>query len=260
MATLTYHTKGQGFPVLYLHGFCESKEIWSEFIHPFQTGFQNVTVDLPGFGENVANTNYQSIDAMATEVYKFLQEQNLEKVVVIAHSLGGYVALALADKYPQVIAGLCLFHSTALADSEDKKQARNKTVENIKTNGLDKFLDSFIPGLFYKERHEELKPVIDHVRTLAGKSSAETAATVTKAMRDRPDRTHVLQQASYPVFFIAGKDDTAISFESLMELFFLPDHALVQALSQTGHMGMFEKKTETQVSVKGFIEMCIVGN
>jgi pimeloyl-ACP methyl ester carboxylesterase len=257
MAPLTYHTQGQGFPVVFIHGFCESKEIWQEFIHPFQTGFRSITVDLPGFGENTDNIRYQSIDALAEEVHLFLQEQAIEKVILIAHSLGGYVALALADKYPQLVAGLCLFHSTALADSEEKKQGRNKTVEAIQNKGMDAFLDGFVPGLFYKERHTELSSQMKKVRELTGRTPAATAVAVTLAMRDRPDRTHVLKNVSYPVLFIAGKNDTAVPFDASKELFFLPAHAMVQALADTAHMGMFEKTAETQASVKGFIEMCI---
>ncbi|MDJ1491634.1 alpha/beta hydrolase [Cytophagaceae bacterium DM2B3-1] len=256
MASLSYSIHGQGTPVVFLHGFCESKEIWQEFLAPLETSFQSIVVDMPGFGKSTSNTNYQSIDAMAEEVHLLLQELSISKSIIIAHSLGGYVGLALAEKYPESIAGLGLFHSTAYPDTEEKKQGRNKTSEAIRQNGMPEFLENFIPGLFYKERHTELQETITAVYKLTSHTPAPTAIAATLAMRDRPDRTHVLRNSNYPVLFIAGKNDNAVVFESAREQFYLPDHSIVQALSDTAHMGMFEKPEETRAMVKSFVEIC----
>lgn len=260
MATLSYSIQGQGIPVVFLHGFCESKEIWQEFISSFQSSFQSISIDMPGFGNSITNTNYESIDAMAEEVHALLQELQITRSILIAHSLGGYVALALAEKHPDSIAGLAFFHSTAYPDSEEKKQGRNKTAEAIKQNGMPDFLEGFIPSLFYKERHTELSEIISNVYKQTSHTPALTAIAATLAMRDRPDRTHVLRNASYPVLFIAGKNDTAVPFETAKEQFFLPDHAIVQSLINTGHMGMFEKTEETRAMVKSFVDICKAAN
>jgi pimeloyl-ACP methyl ester carboxylesterase len=244
-------------PVLFLHGFCETKEIWTQFIKPMGTAYRILTVDLPGFGESRQNPNYHSVEDMADEVARLIDALHLPQFIVVAHSLGGYVALALAERNPEQMAGLCLFHSTAFADTEEKKQTRNKTADFIEKNGVAPFIDNFVPPLFFKDRHEELKAEIERTREICLTTPQETAIAVTKAMRDRPDRTHVLQEATYPVLFIAGKADEAIPFQAAKEQFFLPNHAIVQVLARTGHMGMFEHPEETRQMVEKFVGLCI---
>ena len=255
MTNLAHTSHGTGTPVVFLHGFCENQAVWHDFVQPFATDFQSVLVDLPGFGKSAANRDFGSVEAMAAEVWKLLDGLGLRRPVLAAHSLGGYVALAMADQRPDEPAGLCLFHSTAYADSPEKKQSRDKTAAFIQNNGLAAFLDNFVPGLFFRERHAELQPAIQKVRQLTGQTSLETAVAVTLAMRDRPDRTHVLREAAYPVLFIAGKNDEAVVFDTAKEQFPLPRHAIVQMLAETAHMGMFERPAETQAMVRAFVRI-----
>ncbi len=244
-------------PVLFLHGFCENKEIWTRFIKPMGNAYRILTIDMPGFGESRVNPNYNSVEEMAAEIDWLINTLNLSQVVVVAHSLGGYVALALAERSPQKIAGLCLFHSTAFSDTEEKKQTRNKTADFIDKNGVPPFIDNFVPPLFFKDRHEELKEEIELARQICLTTPQETAVAVTKAMRDRPDRTHVLKAAHYPVLFIAGKDDEAVPFQMAKEQFFMPDHSITQVLARTGHMGMLEHPEQTRQMVEKFVGICI---
>ncbi|MCU0355530.1 MAG: alpha/beta hydrolase [Cytophagales bacterium] len=255
MANLAYTSHGTGSPVVFLHGFCENQAVWLDFAQPFAADFQSVLVDLPGFGESATNPNHSSVEAMAAEVWKLLDELGLRQPVLVAHSLGGYVALAMAEQQPGCLAGLCLFHSTAYADSAEKKQSRDKTAAFIQNNGLAPFLDNFVPGLFYRPRHAELQAAIHDVRQLTSKTPVETAVAATLAMRDRPDRTHVLREAAYPILFIAGKNDEAVVFDTAKEQFSLPRHAITQILAETAHMGMFERPAETQAMVRAFVRI-----
>jgi pimeloyl-ACP methyl ester carboxylesterase len=253
---LAYHLQGRGFPVVLLHGFCESKDIWKEVVLQLKKNGTTIVPDMPGFGESKGNTHYNSVEEMAEEVFQLLQHLQVKECIVIAHSLGGYVALALAEKHPELISGLALFHSTAYPDSEEKKHTRNKTADFIDKKGMAAFAENFVPPLFYKGRREELADIIQSVHQLVVQTPKETAVAVTKAMRDRPDRTQVLKEADYPVLFIAGTADEAVPLENSKEMFYLPRHSIVQLLAETAHMGMFERPQETVQMVRHFIELC----
>ena len=252
---LAYRQSGQGPSVLFIHGFCENKDLWRAFEKHLSAEYQTIAVDLPGFGESRDNEHYQSMEEMAREVEILLRELQIGRCVVIGHSLGGYVALALADLYPELINGLCLFHSTAYADSEEKKRTRDKTALFIEKNGLEPFLETFIPAVFYAGRKEELGSAMEAYLEMTRQTPVTTAVAVTKAMRDRPERSHVLIEAKYPVMFIAGKDDTAIPLESSREQFFLPSNGTVHLLARTAHMGMFERPEETLMIVENFLKL-----
>lgn len=239
--------------VVLIHGFCESKDLWTAFEAKLATFCQVISLDLPGFGESTANTHYDSMDALAQEVHILLEALHVDEYIVIAHSLGGYVALALAEAHPQSVLGLGLFHSTAYADSEEKQHSRDKTAAFIEKNGVGAFLENFVPSIFYKERHAELKSEIDRLFTITRNTPLATAVAVTKAMRDRPNQSMVLKEADFPILFIAGKEDTAVPLEANKEQFFLPKHATIHLLAETGHMGMFEWEKETLAMVEDFV-------
>jgi pimeloyl-ACP methyl ester carboxylesterase len=251
---LAYYSSGSGLPVVFLHGFCENKAIWTDFIKLLPNHYQYIVPDMPGFGESLNNLHYQSIEEMAEEVYIFLETLKIEKAVFICHSLGGYVALALAEMHPELFAGLCMFHSVAFADSEERKNIRNKTADFINNKGIKAFLENFVPGLFYKERRQELESELKKVKEITSITKSEVAATVTLAMRDRLDRTHVLQNASFPVMFIAGKDDELMPVEAIKSQFFLPPNSIIHLLAKTGHMGMYESPKETSLMIVGFLK------
>ncbi|MEP2773050.1 MAG: alpha/beta hydrolase [Fulvivirga sp.] len=245
--------EGEGFPLLFIHGFCETHEMWDDFKIPFLKDFRVITVDLPGFGNSPLPDGGFTLADIADVLADFLDSLNIKQVVVVGHSLGGYVTLELAKLKSELIKGFCLFHSTAYADDEEKKDSRNKTIDFVEKRGVKVFATSFVPSLFYSKNRKNLTSEIDNAVAIASKTPLPTLVAYTKAMRDRQDRTDVLESFSNPILFIAGVKDTSVPLEKIEPQFLLPKRAVVKVLENTGHMGMFEKKTETQQMVKAFI-------
>jgi pimeloyl-ACP methyl ester carboxylesterase len=256
MYKLSFTASEKKLPVVVLlHGFCESKAIWEHFIPALSDLAHLVIPDLPGFGENKALEEPITMEKMADDVYRLLLDLQLDEGgILVGHSMGGYVSLAFAEQCPHWVKGLCLFHSTALPDTEEKKKTRNKTIEFLERNGLPAFTENFIPSLFYEKNRQVIQPAIEKAMQMANQTPASTAIEATKAMRDRKDRTHVLKNASYSVMFIAGKEDQAVPFDTLKEQFWLPKGSVtLQVIPETAHMGMFEREKETLEALKGFI-------
>lgn len=251
---LPFHDSGTGSTVVLLHGYCESRQVWASFIDRLDKKFRVVTLDLPGFGNYSKPVEDFSVEAMADYVSQALTELEVVKCVLIGHSLGGYVALAVAEKYPELLLGLGLFHSTALADSEEKKENRTKMVAFQEQHGLEKFISSFFPPLFFEENRPRLQAEIERLVETGQKTKPEAAIGVMKAMRDRPDRTHVLREAFFPVLFIVGKEDQAVPLAQSLQQCHLPQNSTTVFLGQTGHMGLFERPLETLQAVEKFLE------
>lgn len=246
MDEIFYRKKGKGYPLLFIHGFCESHEIWNEFIEAISPRFEVFTVDLPGFGASPLPTTPFSIDDIGKQLANWLDRQHIQKPIVIGHSLGGYVALSMARTTP--MAGLCLFHSTAFADSEENKINRNRVIEFVKTNGVDSFIDTFVPGLFFNKNH----PAISVVDKIARSIPAETILAYTAAMRDRPSSVEVFKNLEIPLLILGGAHDTIILPEVAYELEKLNRHATVKILDHTAHEGMFENVSESQQAIIDF--------
>ncbi len=245
---------GTGDVLVFLHGFCESKEVWDDFMKPLQQKFRTIAFDLPGFGDNTGKTGDFSMTAMADEVKARLDELHIRKCVLIGHSMGGYVSMAFAQKYGSLLSALCLFHSSALPDSDDKKENRNKTIDYVKRHGVTNFINPFIEPLFYQENRGKLAQEIQLMKDIGKSTPQESVTGALAAMRDRPDLRHVLQELMCPVLFIFGKEDGAVPIEKALEQCHLPNSSMVYFLGKTGHMGMFERPYETRKALEKFAE------
>lgn len=236
MTNISFREKGSGHPLLLIHGFPMNQNVWNDFSESLSKDFRVITIDLPGFGHSSILKGEFSIDHVADSVLSWLKEKNIEATFIAGHSLGGYVTLAMLKKDPSRFPAAILLHSTALADNEEKKQSRNKTLDFIEKNGVEAFTSNFIGPLFADSGH----PAIETVRDLSISSKKETVVGYTKAMRDRVDRTDVLKNFTGKILLIGGEKDQGIPASSLENFRGLNSLLKVEILSGVAHMGMFE--------------------
>jgi pimeloyl-ACP methyl ester carboxylesterase len=249
---LKYTDKGEGQTLVFIHGFCESSKIWSKFEEELSPIFRVICIDLPGHGSSPFRDESISIEWFAKEVKELLAYLCISRYTIIGHSLGGYVALAMAELFPQSTLRLVLFHSTSFPDSEEKKLGRDKTIGFIERNGLDTFMDSFVDPLFAEVNREKCREDIDFLIS-EGKNCDQNAVIETiKAMRDRRDRTAVLGAFSKPVLMIIGQDDIVIPIEDSLKQSGFSSTIETLVLNNCGHMGIFEKPTTCITRIKEF--------
>ena len=252
---ISYNSKGRGNTIVLLHGFTESLKIWDKFSEELSKNFQVISIDLVGHGETDVFSESHTMEQQADIVNAVLEESNVKDCVLVGHSMGGYVGLAIAEKYPEKIKGLVLFHSTAYADTEEKKKERLRTIEVVKAN-RNNFISDLIPKLFSPKNHESLKAEIEAMKELAKKTPSEGITAALLGMSQRKDRTEVLRSSDFPILFIAGKDDGVIPFEKILEQVTLPKRSQLLLLDKTGHMGFIEAEKESLYTLEGFSKMC----
>ncbi|HEU5147205.1 MAG TPA: alpha/beta hydrolase [Chryseosolibacter sp.] len=254
MSPINYREAGSGPSVMLLHGFPMNLHVWESVVEKLSDEFHVITPDLPGFGRSAALAEGFTIDDVASSILQFMKERNFVRPVVIGHSLGGYVTLAMAEQQPDALAGFCLFHSTALPDSEEKKQSRNKVLDFIEKQGVHAFTSNFIAGLYADPQHSSIMKV----KNIAVSASAETVIGYTKAMRDRKDRTHVVKAFPRPMLLLGGEKDQAIPAESILQQASLSPQAEAIILPGVAHMGMFEAEPVTVKKISAFVKKCEV--
>jgi len=250
-----YTQTGDGTPVVLLHGFCEDRRIWHDFQTDLARDYQVIAIDLPGFGQSETLEN-ASINNYAEGVRAIIEQLNLQDLILIGHSMGGYVALAFAEKNASSLLGLGLFHSHPFADEADKKDARTKAAEFVKTHGAGTYTSQLLPKLFAPDFSKKHPEIIRQLVENAASYTNEGIVAALQAMRDRPDRSAVLQTLQCPVLFIIGEKDTAVSQEYSSAQTHLPQTAAIHILPKVGHMGMFEASEETLKIVRDFIRFC----
>ncbi|MDR6194801.1 alpha/beta hydrolase [Siphonobacter sp. SORGH_AS_0500] len=233
-------------PLILLHGYGEDAKVWDTIKAAFWPATNVLT---PSYA---SRSDLKTIDEYAEAVYKDLRSQGVERGVVIGHSMGGYIALALAEKHPEFIEGLGLFHSTAYADTEEKKANRDKNVAAIKEKGPAGFLQGFVKNMYSDAFAENNPGVLEEHITHVSQLPPEALIAGMQAMKDRPDRRQVLEKATYPVLFIIGMKDKAVKPEEAMEQVQLTPNSSQLILEKAGHMGMTEEPDDCLEIIQSF--------
>lgn len=249
MGTLYVKEKGEGFPVVLLHGFCETHKIWDGVLSALSSCYHVLAVDLPGFGKSDFPEGTFSLEDIADRIIQWLGDRQIEKCVVLGHSLGGYITLAMANKNPKLIAGFGLVHSTAYADTEEKKANRNRVIAFVKEHGVKYFIESFIPPLFADQQNNRIPKMVE----IGAATPLQTLIAYTLAMRDRPDRINVLADFKGKILFLAGEVDSLIPIESIRNQARFCKWPFVAVLEGVAHMGMLENERETIRNVETFL-------
>ncbi|MEM7109613.1 MAG: alpha/beta hydrolase [Bacteroidota bacterium] len=244
---------GSGKPLIFIHGFCEDHTMWDNFYQPFTDSHEVILIDLPGFGDSALPKANFGIVGIANQLAEWMSAEKIGPASLVGHSLGGYVILELVNNHPDLVEAFGLFHSTAFADPPEKRATRNKVIEFVEKNGVEQFADSFVPQLFYSKNRKRLAAEIEQAVQTARRTPLESLVGYTQAMRDRVDRTDVLQFFERPILFIAGDQDTSVPLEKSKEQIPLIQTGTTAILKNTGHMGMFEATTESQTLLSNWL-------
>lgn len=256
-----YKIEGSGKPVMLLHGFAEDSRIWNHQLKKLKEHFLVIVPDLPGSGSSellegeIQMEDYA--DVIKTIVNTELSEKKRQQFTLLGHSMGGYITLAFAEKYPALLNAFGLFHSTAYADDDAKKQIRKKGIEFIKNNGAGLFLKNTTANLFSEKTKNTRPELVDDLINFSKYFSSEALIQYYKAMIERPDRTKVLKTFKKPILFVIGKNDNAVPLKASLDQCHLPSISYVKILQNSGHMGMWEEKKEANVFLLEFIKQVI---
>jgi pimeloyl-ACP methyl ester carboxylesterase len=248
---LHFFEKGQGPALLFLHGFCESGEMWRHLADSLSTQYRVLCPDLPGFGASPITHPITCLEDVAEQLEGWMDTLQIQNPIVLGHSLGGYVALALLERMGDRIQAIGLLHSTAYADDLEKKEMRNRVLTFLNKHGAAKFVTSFVPQLFPEHRREELADAMAHAIEDGQRSSLEGLLAYTVAMRDRQDRIAILQQFAGSKLLLAGTLDGSVKIESSRAQQGAYTHYI--ELEGVGHLGMVEEKEKTLAVVEDFV-------
>ena len=253
-AKIAYRIDGEGIPLILIHGFCEDATIWDNFITGL-TGMKIIRPDISGFGGSELLTN-NSIESMAESMKAVLDAEGIKKCIMVGHSLGGYITLAFAKKYGNMLEGIGLFHSHPFPDNDEKKQERLKSIHFIEKNGHIVYVKQLIPRLFAELFASSNEFLINSLIFKASYFRPTSIISALNAMMQRGDYTDIIKNCSVPVLLIVGKLDKSIPYAVSKKMLDLPSVADIHILSTVAHMGLFTERDYTVKVVQEFVSLC----
>lgn len=249
---IAYLDAGSGQPIVLLHGYCGSHLYWDEVIPLLSSHGRVIAIDLRGHGESSVSEGVYSMELLAEDIVLLMDELKLAKVNLFGHSLGGYVALAFAEQYSDRLITLGLVHSTSLPDGEAAQANRLKAAESIRDNGVNAFVDGLIPKLFAATHRLSMPEKLEKAKEIGYRTSVDGAAGCALGMKNRTDRTFVLEELDKPILLLAGELDEVIPPERRFPV--SKENVYAITLGRVAHMGMLEDPKVFVTALTTFLE------
>jgi len=250
---INYRIEGSGQPVVLLHGYLESLDIWDGFAESLALDHQVIRIDLPGHGKSETLAGIHTMDLLAEVVIHILQQENIKKPVLAGHSLGGYVTLAFVEKYAWYLSGFCLFHSHPLADTDEVRENREREISLIWEGKKHLIYQVNVPKAFALENQEKFRKEISRAIEIAKNTPDEGIIAMLKGMMQRPDRRNILENPPLPGLWILGEKDRYIPYERMKSVIKPGKGLQVVSLKNSGHMGFIEEKKPSLDVMTGFL-------
>lgn len=247
-----YTDSGNGNPVVLLHGFLENSRMWQAFIPELAKNNRIICIDLLGHGKTDCLGYIHSMELMADSVNAVLNHLKIKKTTIIGHSMGGYVALAFAEKNPNKLKGICLMNSTALPDSEEKKQHRDRAILAVKKN-YKTFIRIAVNNLFRPKNRLIFADKIKNVINEALNTPLQGIISALEGMKIREDKQHILQSSNFKKMMIISKKDPVLDYDTLINQ--TKDKDIMVVEFPDGHMSHIENEKAFLVEIQRFIEV-----
>jgi len=239
--SIYYTNTGKGKPIVLLHGFLENASMWYVIAKDFSKKHQVICIDLLGHGKSGIVAKTHTMEEMASAVKEVLDTLNISSATIIGHSMGGYVALAFAEKYTKCVSHLILLNATPFADSPEKIKNRNQAIKIVQQSPK-RFINAAIPNLFAEKNRNHFLNEIESLIIDALKMKSEAIIASIKGMMKRPDRVHVLLKKGFKNTIITSLEDPIISVKQLKEISAQTNSEFYTL--NGGHMSTYENSKE----------------
>lgn len=251
---IAYTDAGQGTPVVFIHGFPLTRQMWESQVEALSGRARCITIDLRSHGESQSVLWYATVDTYADEVAALLDHLGIERAVVCGFSMGGYVAFAFLRRYRERVAGLILADTRPQADTPEGKQGRFNTAQTAHTQGAKAIADAMLPRLLTEKTLAERPEVVSFVRSMIEGNPVVGMAADLMAMAQRPDSVEMLEQIRVPTLIIVGNQD-ALTPPADSELMAskIPGAKLVR-IEGAAHLSNLEQPAAFNAAVAEFLE------
>jgi pimeloyl-ACP methyl ester carboxylesterase len=251
---LYYEERGQGLPVVLLHGFPFSHAIWQTQQAALSDAARIITPDLRGHGKSPAPEGDYTMDLLASDVLALLDRLNVSRAVWVGHSMGGYILMAALRQAPDRIAGVGLVATHPLADAEEKRFQRRESADLAMENGSGDTAFSMMSQIFAPDV-DGTSPLAQSMYDIMVNTAPAGIAGAQRGMALRPDSSNTLRELSVPAVIVAGVDDKIIGLDKARAMAALIPGVQLVEVENAGHMPMVEQPDATTGALRGLIRM-----
>ena len=250
---IAYEERGQGAALVLLHGFPFNRSMWREQIEALSSKHRVITADLRGHGETEVTAS-ATMEEMADDVAALLDALDVERAIVGGLSMGGYVALAFARKYPARLRALILADTRPQADTDEARSNREKMAERALKEGMATIAEMQLPKLLAPETRARKPEAVSRVREMIVATKPEGAATALRGMMVRRDQTDLLSQIKVPTLIIVGSEDELTPPHDAEAMHKAIKNSRLVNIANAGHVSNIENALQFNHALQEFLD------
>ena len=243
--------QGQGVPLVFVHGFPLTRGCWQPQVDDLSSSFRTIAPDLPGFGGRPAASTAVTMDSFADDVESLLADLGTEPVVLVGHSMGGYIALAFARRHPKLLRGLVLVATRSGRDTDAAAAGRRATAEKVRAGGIEVVADAMAPKMLAPANRNSQS--LAAIRGLMMSASRDGVIGALLGMADRPDSTPGLSEVSVPTLVITGADDEVMDPSESAALAAAIRGSRLRTIPDAGHMVAWEQPAAFSLELRDWL-------
>jgi 3-oxoadipate enol-lactonase len=237
-AAIHYQDAGAGNDaVLLLHAFPLHSGLFAPQLSSLAARFRIIAPDYRGLGQSRPAPEASTVDLLAGDALAVLRQLGIRRAAVAGVSLGGYVALELYRRAPELVRGLALCNTKATPDNEDARASREAFARNALAKGLGWVADEFGPKLL---RPDPDPAVLATVKALVHEGTPEGVAAAQRGMARRPDSVPTLARITCPTLIVAGEEDQLMPFSEAQRMAQTVPAARLLRIPGSGHLPNLE--------------------
>ena len=248
------HGISQGLPVVFIHGFPFSHDMWEPQMNVMPNDIHAIAYDVRGHGDSDVGDGQFTIELFVDDLIALLDHLFIEKAILCGLSMGGYIALRTFERHPDRVRGLILCDTKSGPDMNAAKIKRTVTMKAVKAAGVQTFAEDFVKAIFWEKTFKRNPSIIAFIKQIICTNSQRGICGTLLALAARTDTTPTLSSINIPTCIIVGEHDKLTPPSDAQTMHSMIEGSELHILSNAAHMSNLENVQEFNERLIAFLK------
>ena len=243
-----------GVPIIFIHGFPFSHEMWKPQLDAFLSGFRAIAYDVRGHGQSDVGDGQFSIEFFVDDLIALMDKLSIPKAILCGLSMGGYIALRTIERFPDRVKGLILADTKSESDGNEARTKRSASLRGVKQDGVAAFAENFAKAIFWSETFSRNPQAIETIKNIIRNNSPLGIGGALLALAARTDTTTFLPSIAIPTLILVGEHDALTPPSASKAMHSAIPGSELAVISNAGHMANVENSEQFDQTMFEFLK------